>query len=81
MSDDPLERVVGDLRIRIDATLCVAFADCIDIAPEAFRLDGDDVVAFVEPEGVGRERLLSACEVCPVDALTVWIADGTQVVP
>jgi len=81
VKDDPLERVVRDLRIRIDATLCVAFEDCIDIAPEAFRLDGNDIVAFVEPEGVGRERILSACEACPVDALTVWSDDGTQIVP
>ncbi len=81
MSDDPLERVVRDLRIQIDATLCVAFGDCIDVAPEAFQLDGNDVVAFVEPDGVGRERLLSACDVCPVDALTVWSVDGTQLVP
>lgn len=78
---DALERRVGPLRIRIDPTLCVAFGDCIDRAPEAFALDGDDVVAFVHPERVERERLVDACEQCPVDALTVWDADGTQLVP
>lgn len=78
---DAEEMVVGDLRIQIDSTLCVAFADCIDAAPEAFRLDDDDVVVFLEPEHVERARLLAACAACPVDALTVWDAQGRQLVP
>jgi len=75
------ERQVGGLRIRIDRGLCVGFGDCIEAAPEAFRLDEEGVVVFEQPEQVVRERLLAACEACPVDALTVWDDDGTQVVP
>jgi len=36
---------------------------------------------FVKPDRVDRERLLRACDACPVDAITVWNADGTQIVP
>ncbi len=75
------ELVVGDLRIGIDPSLCVAFADCVTAAPEAFRVGDDDIVAFVEPQRVGRERLIAACDACPVDALLVWDAQGTQLVP
>jgi ferredoxin len=75
------ERQVGDLRVRIDPLLCVSFGDCVDVAPEAFRLEEDGVVAFAEPERVGRERLLSACDACPVDALSVVDAAGNEVVP
>ena len=78
---DSEERVVGDLRLRIDRTLCVAFNNCIDEAPEAFTLDEEGVVTFVAPEEVERERLLRACDACPVDALTVWDPDGNQLVP
>jgi ferredoxin len=78
---DPEERRIGGLRIRIDRGLCVGFADCIEAAPEAFTLDGEGVVVFTEPERVERERLVAACDACPVDALTVWDEDGTQVVP
>ena len=78
---DSDERQVGGLRIRIDRGLCVGFADCIEAAPAAFRLDGDDVVVFVDPETVERERLVAACDACPVDALTVWDETGTQIVP
>ncbi len=78
---DSAERQVGGLRIRIDRGLCVGFADCIEAAPEAFRLDEEGVVVFEQPEQVVRERLLAACEACPVDALTVWDETGAQVVP
>lgn len=75
------ERTVGDLRIRIDRTLCVGFGDCITEAPEAFALDESGTAVFMKPEDVVRERLLEACDVCPVDAITVWTEDGDQVVP
>ena len=78
---DVEERVVGDLRVRIDRTLCVGFGDCVTAAPEAFVLDEDSIAVFVAPLRVERERLLRACESCPVDALTVWTSDGEQIVP
>jgi len=75
------ERTVHGLRIQIDRTLCVGFGDCIEDAEEAFRLDDEGVVVFVAPERVDRERLLRACDACPVDALTVWDAEGRRLVP
>ena len=81
MPEEFQERVVGDLRVRIDRTLCVGFGDCVEEAPQAFILADDGVVVFVEPEGAGRERLLRACDACPVDALTVWDEQGRQLVP
>jgi ferredoxin len=38
-------------------------------------------VVFVEPEQVDPDRLLKACAACPVDALSVFDEDGTQLVP
>ena len=82
MSDEQdQERVVGGLRVRIDRTLCVGFGDCVTAAPDAFVLDGEDIVIFHAPESVDRECLLRACESCPVDALTVWDENGDQIVP
>jgi ferredoxin len=75
------ERAFGGLRVRIDRTLCVGFGDCITEAADAFQLDGDGVAVFVEPESVDRERLLRACDICPVDAITVWDDEGRQLVP
>ncbi len=75
------ERVVGDLRLRIDRTLCVGFGDCVEEAPAGFALDEENVVVFTAPDDVAREALLRACASCPVDALTVWGEDGRQLVP
>ena len=79
--NDFAERIVGGLRVRIDRTLCVGFGDCVTEAPEAFVLDDTGTAVFVTPEQVDRERLLRACDVCPVDAITVWDANGGQIVP
>lgn len=81
MTDDTVERRVGDLTVRIDRLLCVGFADCLEAAPGAFVLDDEGIVAFAEPDLSPRERLLRACEACPVDALSVMDARGRQIVP
>ena len=75
------ERVIGGLRVHIDRTLCVGFGDCVKESPAAFALDEENVVVFAAPDTVTRETLLRACASCPVDALTVWGEDGTQLVP
>jgi len=78
--DEIEERVVGDLTIRIDRSICVGFGHCIDEAQEAFRLEDDNLVTFAEPERVTRDRLVAACEACPVGALSAVTASGEQLV-
>jgi ferredoxin len=75
------ERVIHGLRIAIDRDLCVGFGDCVKEAPEGFKLDDETIAVFTEPESVERERLLRACDLCPVDAITVWDESGRQIVP
>jgi ferredoxin len=80
--DEPDERRIAGLRVRIDRGLCVGFADCVESAPEAFSLDAAGVAAFTAgAEEVTRARLLAACESCPVDAITVWDESGKEIVP
>ncbi len=75
------ERVVGTLKVRIDRTLCVGFGDCVERAPDTFRLDHEDIAVFVDPGVTDRDRLVQACDDCPVDALMVWDEHGNQLVP
>jgi ferredoxin len=75
------ERLVHGLRIVIDRDECVGFGDCVKEAPEGFTLDEDTVALFLKPEAVERERLVRACDACPVDAITVWDESGKQIVP
>jgi ferredoxin len=74
-------RMVHGMRIVIDRDQCVGFGDCVKEAPEGFELDQETVAVFVAPETVERDRLLRACDACPVDAITVYDESGTQIVP
>jgi ferredoxin len=76
-----VERIVHGLRVVIDREQCVGFGDCVEEAPEGFKLDDETIAVFTNPEAVERERLLRACEACPVDAITVWDETGSQIVP
>ena len=79
---DLVERKIGDLTIRIDRGTCIGTGNCMKVAPEAFEFDAENIVAFQgNPAAIERERLIEACQVCPVDALTVIDADGNQLVP
>ena len=78
---DFLERKIGDLTVRIDRTTCIGTANCAKVAPEIFVLDDERIVTFVEPpDDVEPDRVVEACDVCPVDALSVFDADGRQLV-
>ncbi len=75
------ERKLAGVRVRIDRTLCVGFGDCIELAPELFEFDEEGIARFREGgEATARERLITACEICPVDALAIYEA-GVRIVP
>jgi ferredoxin len=79
---DMHERRIGDDTVQIDRTLCVGFGDCIEAAPELFAFDDEGICKFIDGvEEVERDRLIHACDICQVDALTVIDHDGNQVVP
>lgn len=79
--DDIEERKVGDLTVRIDRTLCVGFEDCMEDGQALFRLDDEGICVFGDdPDSVPRDAVIRACEICPVDALEVYDAEGTQLV-
>jgi ferredoxin len=76
------ERTIGGLRVQIDRDLCVGFGDCVTASPETFELDDDGIAIFREVDEVAsRERVIEACDACPVDAITVIDADGVRIVP
>lgn len=80
-AERPRRSSVHGLRLEIDTDLCVGFGDCVDVAPDAFRLDEDGVAFLTEPESVDRATLLEACRSCPVDAIVARDEDGDVVAP
>jgi ferredoxin len=51
----------------IDPNECSAHGDCVDIAPEVFRLDDTATVIGAGPDHL----ILEAAEVCPAVAISV----------
>ncbi len=65
-----LERRVSGLCVRIHRDACIGTGACVKLAPEVFVLDDRQVVTFVpEPEDIDPERVIEACQSCPVFAL------------
>ena len=56
----------------IDAGACAAHGDCVEIAPNVFRLDQAAVVIGSGPD----ELILEAAEACPSLAITI-VDDAT----
>ena len=79
---DFVDHPFGDLTVRIDRGLCIGSGNCMKVAPEVFEFDDENIVAFKAEAGqVVRDRLVDACEVCPVVALIVLDAGGNQIFP
>ena len=79
---DTEEHVVSGLTVRIERTICIGSKNCVNLAPEVFELGVDQVARFVEDvQDIERERLIEACRLCPVDALTVLDENGDRIVP
>ena len=60
-------------KVVVDYELCEGNAMCMDVAPEVFDLDDDDVVVVLE-EAPGedlRDKVVQAVERCPKQALAI----------
>ena len=79
---EALERKVGTVTVRIDRDTCIGTGACVNAAPEIFRLDSRQVVTFAEPlREIERQRLVDACQCCPVDALEAVDEEGNKLAP
>jgi len=80
--DSSPERTISGLTIRIDRGLCIGSGNCVNLAPEIFEIDAENIVAFQdETPDIDTSRLVDSCAICPVDALIVEDEDGEQVHP
>jgi len=67
---DIQERRIGGLTITINRPNCIGSRNCVQVAPEVFQLDAKGIVTFTQDApDIGRERLIEACRICPVEAL------------
>jgi NADPH-dependent 2,4-dienoyl-CoA reductase/sulfur reductase-like enzyme/ferredoxin len=64
------------MRVVVDLTKCEGYAQCAFLAPETFRMHGDEALMFdPAPSDDQRVKVLRAAAACPVQALQVDMAD------
>jgi ferredoxin len=79
---DIVERKVTDLLVKIERLSCIGSKNCINVAPNLFELDSDQICAFKnQTEEIEKDIIVEACSVCPVSALFVIDENGKQIVP
>ncbi|QBD78649.1 ferredoxin [Ktedonosporobacter rubrisoli] len=60
------------MRIVVDLNRCQAYAQCCFLAPEAFKLVGDEILMYdSQPDDKLNEKILRAAAACPVHAIYV----------
>lgn len=60
------------MRIVIDLNRCVGYAQCVPLAPDVLRLQGEEALAYdPNPDDSERQRVLRAAASCPVQAIIV----------
>lgn len=81
MNDYP-ERKVSGLTVKIDRLTCISTGNCIKVSPDVFEFDDEKICSFKLPHvDIEKTRMVEACSVCPVNALTAIDENGNRLVP
>jgi ferredoxin len=62
--------------IEVDRGLCIGSGDCVETAPDVFKLDDEDIATVIDPDGAPTDEVLEAAQNCPVTAIFVTSEDG-----
>ncbi|MER8047407.1 ferredoxin [Streptomyces sp. NPDC094032] len=66
--------------VEVDRTVCIGSGMCLNHAPHDFRLDTARQSHPQAAELDASERVLAAAEGCPVEAISITLADGGETV-
>jgi ferredoxin len=60
------------MRIEVDLNRCLGYAQCVPLAPDVLRLQGEEALAYdPNPDDSERQRVVRAAASCPVQAIIV----------
>jgi ferredoxin len=60
------------VRIVVDLNRCLGYAQCVPLAPEVLKLNGEEALSYdPNPDDTQRLRVLRAAASCPVQAIIV----------
>ncbi|MEU1115214.1 MULTISPECIES: ferredoxin [unclassified Streptomyces] len=66
--------------VEVDRSVCIGSGMCVLTAPGRFELDTARQSHPADAETDANEKVLEAAEGCPVEAITLTLADGGEVV-
>lgn len=67
------------MRLVVDLNRCLGYAQCVFLAPDVFRLNGQEALMYdPNPDDAKRLRVLRAAAACPVQAIVVDRLDKNQ---
>ena len=68
-----------DMRIVVDLNRCLGYAQCVPLAPDVLKLNGEEALMYdPNPDASQRLRVLRAAASCPVQAIIVDQLDGRE---
>jgi ferredoxin len=60
------------MRVVVDLNRCLGYAQCVFLAPTAFKLNGEEALMYdPNPDDATRLKVLRAAAACPVQAILV----------
>ncbi|MFF2793154.1 ferredoxin [Streptomyces sp. NPDC058049] len=60
------------MRVVVDLSRCQGYAQCAFLAPEAFRMHGEEALMYnPTPDDTQREQVMRAAAACPLQAILV----------
>jgi ferredoxin len=60
------------MKMVVDLAVCQGYAQCAFLAPDAFRISGEEAPLYdPQPDDRLEERVLRAAAACPVQAIAV----------
>lgn len=69
------------MNCRVLRERCCGSGECVEIAPEVFRLDSRRRAVVIDDEAGTLEQLREAAGACPCEAIVVEDDDGNPVEP
>ena len=68
------------MRLMVDLNRCESYAQCVYAAPTVFRMHGEESLEYAyEPDAALQEQVEQAAAACPVQAITVELAEQRRV--
>ena len=75
----PLRAGSATMRIVFDLNRCLGYAQCIPLAPDVLKLNGEEAVVYdPNPDDSQRQQVLRAVASCPVQAIMADFEDKAQ---